>query len=123
MPTSLASLAPIADQQAARTGAPSTGDNKHPNCGQDPRRRNKRLSTTTPARLTPSLGRLLTYSDAPIVSSDIIGNPASTIFDAPLTAVSGHTVKVLGWYDNEWGFSNRLIDTVELLGRGLARAA
>jgi len=66
---------------------------------------------------------ILTYSDAPIVSSDIIGNPASTIFDAPLTAVSGHTVKVLGWYDNEWGFSNRLIDTVELLGRGLARAA
>jgi len=48
-----------------------------------------------------------------------VGNPASTIFDAPLTAVSGRTVKVLGWYDNEWGFSNRLVDTVGLLGQGL----
>jgi glyceraldehyde 3-phosphate dehydrogenase len=62
---------------------------------------------------------ILAYNEAPIVSSDIIGNPASTIFDAPLTAVNGRTVKVLGWYDNEWGFSNRLVDTVALLGRGL----
>ena len=65
------------------------------------------------------LKEVLAYSEAPIVSSDIVGNPASTVFDAPLTAVSGRTVKVLGWYDNEWGFSNRLVDTVELLGRGL----
>ena len=64
------------------------------------------------------LKEILAYSEAPIVSSDIVGNPASTIFDAPLTSVQGHTVKVLGWYDNEWGFSNRLIDTVELLGQG-----
>jgi glyceraldehyde 3-phosphate dehydrogenase len=65
------------------------------------------------------LKEILAYSEAPIVSSDIVGNPASAIFDAPLTAVSGRTVKVLGWYDNEWGFSNRLVDTVELLGQGL----
>ncbi|WP_231116201.1 type I glyceraldehyde-3-phosphate dehydrogenase [Motilibacter rhizosphaerae] len=62
------------------------------------------------------LKEILAYSEAPIVSSDIVGNPASAIFDAPLTAVNGRTVKVLGWYDNEWGFSNRLVDTVELLG-------
>ena len=65
------------------------------------------------------LKEILAYNEAPIVSSDIVGNPASTIFDAPLTAVSGRTVKVLGWYDNEWGFSNRLVDTVGLLGQGL----
>jgi len=64
------------------------------------------------------LKEVLAYNEAPIVSSDIVGNPASTIFDAPLTAVSGRTVKVLGWYDNEWGFANRLVDTVGLLGRG-----
>lgn len=60
---------------------------------------------------------ILEYSEDPIVSSDIVGNPASTIFDAPLTAVSGRTVKVLGWYDNEWGFTNRLLDTAELIAR------
>ncbi|MDQ1286504.1 MAG: hypothetical protein QG622_69 [Actinomycetota bacterium] len=64
------------------------------------------------------LAGVLAYNEAPIVSSDIVGNPASTIFDAPLTAVNGRTVKVLGWYDNEWGFSNRLVDTVTLLGQG-----
>ena len=58
---------------------------------------------------------ILRYNTAPIVSSDIVGSPASTIFDAPLTEVNGRTVKVLGWYDNETGFSNRLVDTAELL--------
>ena len=65
------------------------------------------------------LKEILAYSEAPIVTSDIVGNPASTVLDAPLTAVSGRTVKVLGWYDDEWGFSNRLVDTVQLLGEGL----
>jgi len=65
------------------------------------------------------LKEILAYNEAPIVSSDIVGNPASTILDAPLTAVNGRTVKVLGWYDNEWGFSSRLVDTVGLLGQGL----
>ncbi len=63
------------------------------------------------------LAGVLAYSSDPIVSSDIVGNPASCIYDAPLTTVRGRTVKVLGWYDNEWGFTNRLLDTAELIAR------
>ncbi|MCA2229677.1 type I glyceraldehyde-3-phosphate dehydrogenase [Nonomuraea aurantiaca] len=58
---------------------------------------------------------LLTYTDAPIVSSDIVGDPASCVFDAELTRVMGSQVKVVGWYDNEWGYSNRLIDLALML--------
>ncbi|WP_432839517.1 type I glyceraldehyde-3-phosphate dehydrogenase [Dactylosporangium sp. CA-092794] len=61
------------------------------------------------------LAGVLEYSEDPIVSSDIAGNPASAIFDAPLTRVAGRHVKVVAWYDNEWGFSNRVVDTLELL--------
>ena len=61
------------------------------------------------------LAGVLVYNADPIVSSDIVGNPASCIYDAPLTTVVGRTVKVLGWYDNEWGFTNRLLDTAELI--------
>jgi glyceraldehyde 3-phosphate dehydrogenase len=64
-------------------------------------------------------GRILTYSTDPIVSSDIVTNPASCIFDAPLTKVIGTQVKVAGWYDNEWGYSNRLADTIEFIGKTL----
>ncbi|GHD11981.1 type I glyceraldehyde-3-phosphate dehydrogenase [Zhihengliuella salsuginis] len=53
---------------------------------------------------------LLKYSEDPLVSTDITTDPHSAIFDAPLTKVIGNTVKVLGWYDNEWGYSNRLVD-------------
>jgi glyceraldehyde 3-phosphate dehydrogenase len=61
---------------------------------------------------------ILQYSEDPIVSSDIVGNPHSAVFDAPLTMVSGDRfVKVLAWYDNEWGFSNRMVDALLLLGR------
>ena len=63
------------------------------------------------------LAGVLAYSSDPIVSADIVGNPASCIYDAPLTTVVGRTVKVLGWYDNEWGFTHRLLDTAELLAR------
>ncbi|MBX9245806.1 type I glyceraldehyde-3-phosphate dehydrogenase [Actinotalea ferrariae] len=63
------------------------------------------------------LAGVLRYSSDPIVSSDIVGDPASCIYDAPLTTVIGRTVKVLGWYDNEWGFTNRLVDTTELIAR------
>jgi glyceraldehyde 3-phosphate dehydrogenase len=56
------------------------------------------------------LAPYLTYSEAPIVSSDIVTDPSSCIFDAPLTKVLGSQVKVVGWYDNEWGYSNRLVD-------------
>ena len=63
------------------------------------------------------LAGVLAYSSDPIVSADIVGNPASCIYDAPLTTVVGRTVKVLGWYDNEWGFTNRLLETAELIAR------
>jgi len=64
-------------------------------------------------------GRFLRYSTAPIVSSDIVTDPASCIFDAPLTKVIGNQVKVVGWYDNEWGYSNRLADLIEYVGKTL----
>ena len=58
------------------------------------------------------LADVMEYSDAPIVSSDIVGSPASCTFDAPLTMAIGNLVKVFGWYDNEWGYSNRMIDLI-----------
>ncbi|MER7753686.1 type I glyceraldehyde-3-phosphate dehydrogenase [Kitasatospora sp. NPDC097643] len=61
---------------------------------------------------------ILDYADEPLVSSDITGQAASSIFDAALTRVHGRHVKVVAWYDNEWGFSNRVVDTLELLARG-----
>ncbi|GAA4619886.1 type I glyceraldehyde-3-phosphate dehydrogenase [Actinoallomurus vinaceus] len=61
---------------------------------------------------------ILEYADEPLVSSDIAGQPASSIFDAALTRVDGKHVKVVAWYDNEWGFANRVVDTLELLARG-----
>jgi glyceraldehyde 3-phosphate dehydrogenase len=65
------------------------------------------------------LGKYLTYTDAPIVSTDIVTDPASCIYDAKLTKVIGNQVKVVGWYDNEWGYSNRLVDITELVARSL----
>lgn len=56
---------------------------------------------------------ILEYCDEPIVSSDVIGNPASSIFDSLCTMTMGKTVKVLSWYDNEWGYSNRTVDIME----------
>ena len=64
-------------------------------------------------------GKILKYSTAPIVSSDIVTDPASCIFDAPLTKVIGNQVKVAGWYDNEWGYSNRLVDLIGFVGESL----
>ncbi|WP_433088849.1 type I glyceraldehyde-3-phosphate dehydrogenase [Dactylosporangium sp. CA-052675] len=61
------------------------------------------------------LAGVLRYSDAPLVSRDIIGDPASCVFDAGLTAADGHLAKVFGWYDNEWGYTNRLVDLAVLL--------
>ena len=63
----------------------------------------------------PLSGGLLVYSEEQIVSSDIVGSSASCTFDAPLTMALGSLVKVMGWYDNEWGYSNRLIDLVEIV--------
>ncbi|MFA7323664.1 MAG: type I glyceraldehyde-3-phosphate dehydrogenase [Candidatus Nanopelagicales bacterium] len=61
----------------------------------------------------------LKYTEDPIVSTDIVTDPASCIFDASLTNANGNMVKVLGWYDNEWGYSNRLIDITALVGSKL----
>ena len=71
------------------------------------------------ASADPGLSAYLAYSEAPLVSADIVGNPYSAVFDAPLTQVVGDQVKVFAWYDNEWGFSHRL---VELLRARRSRA-
>ena len=59
---------------------------------------------------------ILAYSEEPLVSSDIVGDPHSAIFDAPMTTViDGTQVKVVAWYDNEWGYANRLVELAELV--------
>jgi glyceraldehyde 3-phosphate dehydrogenase len=62
---------------------------------------------------------ILEYTDEPIVSSDIVTNPHSCVFDSGLTMSMGTMVKVLGWYDNEWGYSNRLVDLTLHVGKKL----
>jgi glyceraldehyde 3-phosphate dehydrogenase len=62
------------------------------------------------------LSKVLVYTEDEIVSSDIVGSPASCTFDSKLTMVLGNLVKVLGWYDNEWGYSNRLVDLAVIVG-------
>jgi glyceraldehyde 3-phosphate dehydrogenase len=66
-----------------------------------------------------ALKGFLRYSEEPLVSSDIVTDPASCIFDAGLTKVIGNQAKIVGWYDNEWGYSNRLIDLVEHVAQAL----
>jgi glyceraldehyde 3-phosphate dehydrogenase len=68
-----------------------------------------------------SLKGVLEYTDAPIVSSDIVHNPHSCIFDSDLTMSMGSLVKVLGWYDNEWGYSNRLVDLTRHVAAAMKR--
>ena len=60
---------------------------------------------------------ILVYCDEPIVSSDVVNNPASSIFDSLCTMVKGKTVKVVSWYDNEWGYSNRSVDIMEKMAK------
>jgi glyceraldehyde 3-phosphate dehydrogenase len=71
------------------------------------------------ASATDGLKGRLVYTEDPIVSSDIVGSPASCTFDALSTMVIGSLVKVIGWYDNEWGYSNRLVDLAELVASSL----
>ena len=66
------------------------------------------------------LSGILRYTADPIVSSDIVGDPSSCILDSGLTKVIGNLVKIVGWYDNEWGYSNRLADLTVLVGEHLA---
>jgi glyceraldehyde 3-phosphate dehydrogenase len=63
------------------------------------------------------LAHVLEYSEEPLVSSDIVGNPHSCIFDSDLTMSQGNLVKVLGWYDNEWGYSNRTVELALIVGK------
>ena len=65
------------------------------------------------------LADVLEYSEAPLVSHDIVGNPASCVFDSQLTMSTGQNVKVLGWYDNEWGYSCRTVDLVQYMAKSL----
>jgi len=70
------------------------------------------------ASKTGSLSKVLEYSTLPVVSSDIIGNKYSSIFDAPFTKViDGNYIKTLNWYDNEWGYSNRVVDVMSLIAK------
>ena len=62
-----------------------------------------------------NMKNILEYSEDDLVSSDIIGNPHSAIFDSKLTEVQGNLVKVLAWYDNEYGYSSRVVDVVKML--------
>jgi glyceraldehyde 3-phosphate dehydrogenase len=62
---------------------------------------------------TGPLEGILQYTEDPIVSSDIATTPYSAVFDAPLTMVTGNLVKVFAWYDNEWGYSNRLVEVMQ----------
>ena len=59
-----------------------------------------------------SLKGILEYTEDPIVSVDIVGNPHSCIYDAEFTSVVGNMIKVIGWYDNEYGYSSRLVDLI-----------
>ena len=74
------------------------------------------------AATTGRLAPVLDYVDEPLVSSDVIGSAASCLFDSQLTKASGPLVKVFGWYDNEWGYSNRLAELALLVGTAAARA-
>jgi glyceraldehyde 3-phosphate dehydrogenase len=63
------------------------------------------------------LSGIIRYTEAPLVSTDIVGDPASCVFDARLTQATGRLVKVFGWYDNEWGYTNRLVDLTKQMAR------
>jgi glyceraldehyde 3-phosphate dehydrogenase len=70
------------------------------------------------ASQTERMKKVVCYSDGPLVSSDIIGDPHSAIFDSPLTQlISDRCVRTITWYDNEWGYSNRVVDLLELMDK------
>jgi glyceraldehyde 3-phosphate dehydrogenase len=75
----------------------------------------KSVNAALKAASEGELKGILGYDENQLVSSDFKGNPLSSIVDAPLTKVIGNSVKVLSWYDNEWGYSNRVVDLVSFL--------
>jgi glyceraldehyde 3-phosphate dehydrogenase len=68
------------------------------------------------AAATGGFGGIIRYEDRPMVSRDVIGDPSSCVFDSGLTQARGRLVKAFGWYDNEWGYANRLVDLTEIVG-------
>ena len=84
---------------------------------------NQRRRGQRPSRRPQSgpLEGLLGYSDEPLVSQDIVGSAYSCTFDSQLTMVNGRMVKIFGWYDNEWGYSCRLVDLVSKMGASLPK--
>ena len=77
------------------------------------------INAAIKAAANGALKGFLSYTEDPIVSTDIVTDPSSCIFDAGVTKVIGKTAKVLGWYDNEWGYSNRLVDLISYVGKTL----
>ena len=77
------------------------------------------INAAMKAAANGALKGYLSYTEDPIVSSDIVTDPSSCIFDSGLTKVIGNQVKVVGWYDNEWGYSNRLVDLISYVGKTL----
>ncbi|MCD6180923.1 MAG: type I glyceraldehyde-3-phosphate dehydrogenase [Candidatus Cloacimonetes bacterium] len=75
----------------------------------------KEVNAAMKAAAESYLKGILTYSEEPLVSTDIIGNPASSVFDSGVTMADGNLVKVLSWYDNEWGYSNRIVDLIKYM--------
>jgi glyceraldehyde 3-phosphate dehydrogenase len=65
--------------------------------------------------VSDDLGRVIRYTTEPVVSRDVIGDASSCVFDSSLTQANGDLIKVFGWYDNEWGYTNRLADLVEYI--------
>jgi len=77
-----------------------------------------RINEVVAAAAAGPMAGVIRYSEAPLVSTDVVGDPASCLFDARLTQAQGRMAKVFGWYDNEWGYTNRLLDlTKQMAGR------
>ena len=79
----------------------------------------KEINAAYKAAAEGPLKGILSYTEDLIVLKDIVGDPHSCILDSDLTMSHGTFVKVVGWYDNEWGYSNRSVDAMELVGKGL----
>ena len=79
----------------------------------------KEINAAYKAAAEGPLKGILSYTEDPIVLKDIVGDPHSCILDGLITMAQGNFVKVVGWYDNEWGYSNRAVDAMELVGKGL----
>ena len=104
--------------RVAGAGAHRFGHRPHGH-GQGAGHRRRGQCRAFAAAAAGELKGFLSYTEDPIVSSDIVTDPSSCIFDSGLTKVTGDLVKIVGWYDNEWGYSHRLVDLVQLVGKDL----